>query len=182
MRQQCSVCGIRDKDGGRDRGLLKLKPVMLERLGIRKDCTYYVCSCSYELEAVTLGKRRRWADNAKLDIDISNIVKESDTESVAKDHAYLRDDDDEEEDDFSQSALDLKMGSDEFNDSGLIDFIEETVEAENTAMSSSQCSLSQSEADSEDSYCPPSQEESGELSQLSQLSSSAGRCLPWVET
>ena len=92
----------------------------------------------------------------------------------------MGDDDDEEEEDYSQSALDLKMGSEVFNDSGLIDYVEETVEAENTAVSSSQCSLSQSEADSEDSYSPLSQEESRELSQLSQLSSSAGRCLPWL--
>ena len=182
MRQQCSVCGTRDKDGGRDKGLLKLKPVMLELLGIKKDCTYYVCSCSYELEAVTLGKRRRWADDAKLNIDISDIVKEEDTESVAKDHAYMRDEDDDEEDDHSQRAVDLKMGSDEFNDSGLIDCTEETVEADTSARPSSQCSLSQSKAESEDSYSPSSQEESQELSQLSQDSSSAGRCLLWLST
>ena len=180
MRQKCSVCGNRDKDGGSDMGLLKLKPVMLELLGIKKDVTYYVCSCAYEVEAVILGKRRRrWADDAKLNIGIKDIVKTSDTENVAKDHAYIKDteEEDEREDDFSQDALDLKMGSDEFQDSGSMDYREETVEEETIVLSSSQCSLSQSVADSEDSYIPSSQDESRELSQLSQASSTAGALL-----
>ena len=177
MRQKCSVCGIRDKDGGSDMGLLKLKPVMLELLGIKIDSTYYVCSCAYEVEAVTLGKRRRWADDAKLSIGISDIVKKSETESVAKDHAYMKytEEEEEREDDYSQDALDLKMGSDEFQDSGSMDYREETVEEEKIVLS--QCRLSQSVADSEDSYSPSSQDESREQSQLSQASSSAGALL-----
>jgi hypothetical protein len=167
------VCGSREGEKG-SIGMLKLKPVMLELLGIKKDTTYYVCNCSYESEAVSLGKRRRWTEDAKLNIGISDIVDESVKANIERDHAYGRDSDEE---DSSKDAVDLKMGTDQFFDSGSLTFKEETIEEEEVKPANDSEEIVQPAEESQDSFHPFSSQESGSApaSQSSEAASSQGR-------
>ena len=109
---------------------LKLKPDMLRQLGVREELEYWACEAEFDPEAVVLGKRRRWAVGASLNVGPGDIVKNKEAlESLATDHQYamVGEDLEDEDEDFSQDAVDLRVGQDTFLDSQSMDYREETV-------------------------------------------------------
>ena len=116
---------------------LKLKPDMLRQLGVREGLEYWACEAEFDPEALFLGKRRRWADGASLNVGPSDIVRNEEAlEGLVADHKYARpgEDEEDEDEDFSQDAVDLRVGQDTFMDSQSLDYREETVGDEDCSL------------------------------------------------
>ena len=123
--RSCNFCS---SDSNGEKLILKLKPCMLKALGVKTDLEYYACEDHFDPEATSHGKRRRWANNAKLNVNIENMVVDKNAvKGLAEDHTYARDSSKESECDSNLNAIDLKMGEDYFTDSQSITCVEETV-------------------------------------------------------
>ena len=120
----CNFCPS-NSDG--DKLLLKLKPSMLESLRIRSDVDYYACEEHFEIDAYSKGKRRRWTENAELNVGISDIMIDDKVKiGMTNDHPYAKEAHLEAEDDLYE-AVDLNMGKDFFVDMQSLACKEETV-------------------------------------------------------
>ena len=123
--RKCNFCA-NTSDG--DKFLLKLKPSMLTGIGIKSDLEYYACEEHFEVEAIRKGKRRRWAQDARLNVTIEDIkVDPKINENVKCDHNYSKHLEIDDQD-YSECAIDLNMGKDYFCDSQSISCREEVFE------------------------------------------------------
>ena len=123
--RKCNFCS---SNSNGDKFLLKLKPSMLKQLGIKVDVEYYACEDHFENEAITGGKRRRWAEGAKLNVNTSDIELNQDAlDGASADHVYARSNQQEIEEDMSQEAVSLKMGEEFFLESQSLTCREETL-------------------------------------------------------
>ena len=61
---------------------------MLKKLGIRENSIYYVCGCSYYGNAVTVGIRRRWTENAEINAVIGDFTNKKAVADSIHDHPY----------------------------------------------------------------------------------------------
>ena len=121
---KCNFCS---SDGNGDKVLLKLKPSMLLALKIKPNLEYYACEDHFEVEAISRGKRRRWASDASLNVTIKDIhIDKLVKESVESDHSYSKGVESEEKEN-SLEAFDLNLGKDFFCDSQTISYQEEEV-------------------------------------------------------
>ena len=102
---------------------------MLKKLGIRENSIYYVCGCSYDGNAVTVGKRRRWAENAEINAVIGDFTNKKAVSNSIHEHPYSINHVDDDHD-ASQDAQDLHMGKELFLDTGDLSYREETIEDE----------------------------------------------------
>ena len=121
--RKCNFCS---SDSNGDKILLKLKPAMLEALGIQSHLEYHACEDHFDTEAMSNGKRRRWANNARLNATIEDIqVDRNIIENMKSDHAYSKE---LEEEVCILDAKDLNMGKDFFCDSQSISCLEEVID------------------------------------------------------
>ena len=103
--------------------------------GLRLDTTgdYYACEEHFDSEAISHGKRRRWAQMAKLNVSVEDVeVDEDIVRNIVSDHGYSKCYEYNEEEYIE--PVDLNMGTDFFLDSNSISCVEETV-ASNTSES-----------------------------------------------
>ena len=123
--RKCNFCSSNSKG---DKLLLKLKPGMLRQLGVKAEADFYACEDHFDSEAITGGKRRRWALGAKLNVSTSDLELDQDAlAGLSADHQYSRTTSVEQEEDVSQEAVSLGMGEEFFTDSQSITCREETL-------------------------------------------------------
>ena len=109
---------------------------MLQSLGIKPNLEYYACEDHFESEAMSNGKRRRWASDARLNATIEDIkVDRAVIESMKSEHSYAKANM-TEECDCSLEAKDLNMGKESFCDSQTITCLEEIVDVIDSDQSS----------------------------------------------
>ena len=126
--RKCNFC---QSDSNGSKLILKLKPCMLKLLGVRTGLEYYACEDHFDSEATSGGKRRRWAENAKLNVGISDVLVDEDiVKNVNNDHLYAKDGKRDDKDSTYPEALDLKMGEDYFIDSQSLSCKKEIIEDE----------------------------------------------------
>ena len=90
---------------------------MLKGIGLKSELEYFACEDHFEVEAIRNGKRRRWAQDAKLNVTIEDIkVDPKIQENVKSEHNYCKDSDLDEQD-YGEDAVDLNMGKEYFSDS-----------------------------------------------------------------
>ena len=84
--KKCSFC---NNTSSGDKFLLKLKPSMLKFIGIKSELDYHACEDHFDCEAIVNGKRRRWAQDARLKVTIEDIhVDPLMKENLKSDHNY----------------------------------------------------------------------------------------------
>ena len=64
--KKCNFC---NNNSAGDKLVLKLKPSMLETLGIRSSSKYYACKDHFDCDAFKEGKCHRWAQEAKINVN-----------------------------------------------------------------------------------------------------------------
>lgn len=134
----CSFCETKTRQG---KLILKLKPQFLKQLNLKSDAQYWACEDHFHSDSVQEGKRRRWSQDAQLNLEPSDVkVNQDAVDSLKSDHIYSKVDAVEEcsglEPDYSSEAENLALGTDFFLDSQSVLCREETIQDEDTSETS----------------------------------------------